>query len=53
MSEILLTLVVRLKVNKTPTVMAKITLINEKNGLGRNYFYIVHFYRTSWSIFER
>ena len=36
MSEILLTLVVRLKVNKTPTVMAKITQINEKNGFGRD-----------------
>lgn len=36
MSEILLTLVVQLKVNKTPNVLAKITLIIEKNGLGRN-----------------
>lgn len=36
MSEILLTLVVQLKVNKTPTVLAKITLIIEKNGLGGN-----------------
>ena len=36
MSGILLTLVVRLIVNKIPTVMAKITQINEKNGFGRD-----------------